>query len=59
MNGNATTASTEDVIQENIAASIAILCLRVPSRETPRIQEAHILIGHTISEIVEEEVFQR
>jgi D-sedoheptulose 7-phosphate isomerase len=35
------------------------LCLRVPSRETLRIQEAHILIGHTISEIVEAEMFPR
>jgi len=36
---------------------IADICLCVPSKETPRIQEAHILIGHTISEIVESELF--
>ncbi|MDQ1772724.1 SIS domain-containing protein [Labilibaculum sp. A4] len=32
-------------------------CIKVPSKETPRIQEAHILIGHTICAIVEEEIF--
>ena len=31
--------------------------LNVPSTNTPRIQEAHILLGHTICEIVEHEVF--
>lgn len=30
------------------------LCLCVPSQSTPRIQEMHILIGHTICELVEE-----
>jgi D-sedoheptulose 7-phosphate isomerase len=29
-------------------------CLRVPSNQTPRIQEAHIWIGHTVCEIIEE-----
>jgi D-sedoheptulose 7-phosphate isomerase len=29
------------------------LCLRVPSESTPRIQECHILIGHTICELLE------
>lgn len=38
---------------------VADLCLCVPSEETPRIQEAHILMGHTISEIVEAEFFHR
>lgn len=32
-------------------------CICVPSDETPRIQECHILIGHIISELVEREVF--
>ncbi len=31
--------------------------IRVPSIDTPRIQEAHILIGHIICEIVERELF--
>ena len=34
-------------------------CVCVPSRETPRIQECHILIGHIISELVEGEIFGR
>ena len=33
-------------------------CICVPSSETPRIQECHILIGHIISELVEETIFQ-
>jgi D-sedoheptulose 7-phosphate isomerase len=31
--------------------------INVPSQNTPRIQEAHILIGHIICEIVEETIF--
>ena len=34
-------------------------CLAVPSAETPRIQEAHILIGHILCELVEQELFPR
>lgn len=34
------------------------LLINVPSEDTPRIQEAHILIGHIICEIVEAELFQ-
>ena len=32
-------------------------CICVPSDQTPRIQECHILVGHTISELVEETIF--
>jgi len=32
-------------------------CLCAPSKETPRIQECHILIGHVISLLVEQEIF--
>jgi D-sedoheptulose 7-phosphate isomerase len=32
-------------------------CICVPSSETPRIQECHILIGHIISELVEQTIF--
>jgi D-sedoheptulose 7-phosphate isomerase len=32
-------------------------CIQVPSRSTPRIQEAHILVGHIICGIVENAVF--
>jgi D-sedoheptulose 7-phosphate isomerase len=34
-------------------AEIAAVSLRMPSRETPRIQEAHILCGHIICDYVE------
>jgi D-sedoheptulose 7-phosphate isomerase len=30
----------------------------VPSSDTPRIQESHILIGHIICELVEKEIFE-
>jgi len=33
------------------------ICIRVPSAETPRIQESHILIGHIICYLVEEAIF--
>lgn len=32
-------------------------CIRVPSEETPRIQEAHIMIGHILCSIIEESLF--
>lgn len=38
-------------------AEQADMCLRVPSRSTPRIQESHILIGHIICELVENHLF--
>lgn len=31
--------------------------LNVPSKDTPRIQESHILIGHIICQLVEEQLF--
>jgi D-sedoheptulose 7-phosphate isomerase len=37
--------------------SVADYCICAPSNETPRIQECHILIGHIISELVEETIF--
>jgi D-sedoheptulose 7-phosphate isomerase len=33
--------------------------INVPSKDTPRIQEAHIMIGHIICEIVEKELFRK
>ena len=33
------------------------ICLNVPSDETPRVQEVHILIGHIICRIVEAKLF--
>lgn len=35
----------------------ADICLRVPSNDTPRIQESHIMIGHIICELVESTLF--
>jgi len=33
------------------------ILLDVPSKDTPRIQESHILIGHIICEFVEQAIF--
>jgi len=38
-------------------ASNADLLLRMPSSDTPRIQEAHIMVGHIICELVERGIF--
>ena len=35
-------------------ASVVDYCISVPSKRTARVQEAHILIGHILCEIVEE-----
>jgi D-sedoheptulose 7-phosphate isomerase len=32
-------------------------CLKIPSTDTPRIQECHILIGHIICELIESKLF--
>jgi D-sedoheptulose 7-phosphate isomerase len=34
-------------------------CIQVPSNDTPRIQECHILFGHILCEIIEGELFQQ
>ena len=34
-------------------------CLRVPSDATPRIQEGHISIGHTVCWLIERQLFPR
>lgn len=39
------------------ASDLCDICIKVPSEETPRIQESHILIAHIICCIVEEELF--
>lgn len=36
---------------------LADLLIAVPSTDTPRIQEAHITLGHIICELVEQEIF--
>jgi D-sedoheptulose 7-phosphate isomerase len=42
-----------------IMKDLCDICIQVPSEETPRVQEAQILIGHIICSIVEEEIFGR
>ena len=31
--------------------------INIPSKDTPRIQESHILVGHIICELVELQIF--
>ena len=38
-------------------AQLADYCLIVPSNNTPRIQEMHIMLGHILCEIVESSIF--
>jgi len=38
---------------------LADMCLRMPSHETPRVQEAHITVGHIICGLVEHIIFPR
>ncbi|MBK5719461.1 D-sedoheptulose 7-phosphate isomerase [Dysgonomonas sp. Marseille-P4677] len=38
-------------------ADLCDICIKVPSDETPRVQESHILIGHIICCLVEERIF--
>jgi D-sedoheptulose 7-phosphate isomerase len=38
-------------------AKLADISIVVPSDSTPRIQEAHILIGHILCDIIEKEIF--
>jgi len=37
--------------------SICDIMIKIPSDDTPRIQEAHILVGHIICQLIEEEMF--
>jgi D-sedoheptulose 7-phosphate isomerase len=39
-------------------AGLSTILLDVPSTETPRIQECHIVLGHTICGLVEAEMFE-
>jgi len=36
---------------------LADICIKIPSPDTPRIQECHILIGHILCEYLENELF--
>jgi len=40
-------------------ATAVDLCIKIPSDQTPRIQEAHILTGHTLCELIEESLFEK
>lgn len=40
-----------------LLTSFVDYCIRIPSSCTPRIQEAHILTGHILCEIIEHEIF--
>lgn len=40
-------------------ATLSDFCLKVPSSDTPRIQECHILFGHILCEIIEEQLFEK
>lgn len=39
--------------------TLSDVILRVPSQDTPRIQECHILIGHILCQMIEEEIFPK
>ncbi len=40
-------------------AGLADMTIKVPSKDTPRIQESHILIGHIICQLIEAELFPK
>lgn len=46
----------EEVLELNNLCGYVV---RVPSRITSRVQEAHIFIGHTIAEYVEYKMFEK
>jgi len=37
--------------------SISDYLINIPSPDTPRIQESHIMVGHIICQLVEEKIF--
>ena len=44
--------------KENKIENISDYCLKIPSNDTPRIQEGHITAGHIICYLVEKELFK-
>lgn len=38
--------------------SVADTCICIPSDDTPRVQESHIMVGHIICEIIESTLFE-
>ncbi|MFX1477530.1 MAG: SIS domain-containing protein [Promethearchaeota archaeon] len=43
--------------KQNKIEQIVDVCLKIPSTDTPRIQEGHITVGHIICYLVEKELF--
>lgn len=43
--------------KQNKIEEIADICLKIPSSDTPRIQEGHITVGHIICYLVEKKLF--
>lgn len=43
---------------QNKIEEIVDICLKIPSTDTPRIQEGHITVGHIICYLVEKELFR-
>ena len=43
--------------KDNLISTMTDCCINIPSSSTPRVQEAHILIGHILCEFVEAELF--
>lgn len=43
--------------KENKIEKIVDYCIKIPSADTPRIQEGHITVGHIICYLVEQELF--
>lgn len=43
--------------KQNKMEGIVDYCLKIPSNDTPRIQEGHITVGHIICYLVEKELF--
>ena len=44
--------------KKNKIEEIVDICLKIPSSDTPRIQEGHITVGHIICYLVEKELFE-
>jgi D-sedoheptulose 7-phosphate isomerase len=44
--------------KENAMEKTAHVCIKVPSTDTARIQESHIMIGHIVCDLVEKRIFQ-
>lgn len=44
-------------ISGGVLKTVADYCFTIPSADTPRIQETHIVVGHIICQLVEEQFF--